>query len=459
MGLLGGARVLGIALSGHALQLAELRGAAGRFTLARTAVFPLGDRLQKEPVALGRELHQFLKANGFAARQAIAGFPAQWMMFKEKSLPAASADATAGMLSLQAERDFSMEPSSLALDFIPGVAHKGTQRIILAATVRERIEQVRQLTLAAGLQLLGVTSTALAIANASGGSNVLYIGENGVECVAYDEQGVRAIRYLVSAAAVKSTTPAACSELRRAMVLSGGQLVSGDLTIWDDLGVAGAIAEDLFAEEDVNIQRGEKFDKLDASSADARRASAGIALALCAANPQLAGIDFLHSRLAPKIPTRFTSARIWAAVAGVAVLAGLSYLYLDWRQSSADLAELKQKRDEMKGNVTSAKEFVARVKLANGWGDSRPNYLECLRTLTLCFPEEGRVWASTLSIRDDMKGILSGGASDEKIVLDLIDKLKVNPAFTDLKLLQMRESEGKNSEVSFTIAFSYLGGG
>ncbi len=462
MGLLSGGSFLGIALSANALQLAELRGSGSRYRLVHAAVFPIGEqRLLSEPGVLGKELHQFLKAQGFSARQAVAGFPAQWLMFKEKSLPDASAEATAAMLVLQAERDFSMDPPSLSLDFLPGIPVKGTQRVILAAAVRDRIASVQRMMLAAGLQLRGVTSTSLAIAGVSGGANVLYMGENGVECLAHDDQGVRAIRYLAPASAVKGggASPGVSGELRRAAFLSGAKLVSGELAIWDDLGVDDKIAADLFAGENVHVRRGTTFPAME-SAGDAGEHSAGsMALALCAANSKWMGLDFLHSRLEPKPPRKFTSARVWAAVGVLTALAAFGYLLLDWRQNAAELTELRQKRDDMKGSEKSAKEFIARVKLATNWGDNRPNYLECLRAVTLCFPDKERIWASTLSVRDDMKGIMTGGASDSKTVLELLDHLKNNAAFADVKMLQMRESEGKNAEVTYSIAFSYLGGG
>jgi hypothetical protein len=61
-------------------------------------------------------------------------------------------------------------------------------------------------------------------------------------------------------------------------------------------------------------------------------------------------------------------------------------------------------------------------------------------------------------MREDMKGILTGRAADEKSVLDLLDKLKTSPLLSDIKMLQMRSSGGKNPEISFSVSFAFIGG-
>jgi hypothetical protein len=126
----------------------------------------------------------------------------------------------------------------------------------------------------------------------------------------------------------------------------------------------------------------------------------GAALALCPLLPRLAPFDLLHSRLAAKPRGKVGSRLIWGAVAALALLAGAAWVFFDWRQSAAEVAELRQTRDEMKDNVETAKAFIARVNATRTWYERRPNYLECLRTITLCFPEEGRIWTSSLTLRD-----------------------------------------------------------
>jgi hypothetical protein len=457
MKLLGNSHTLGIAVGVQSLQLAELRGS----TLSRTALFEFGGQDSfKDPAALGRKLAAFLKSNGFAARQAVVGFPAQWLMFKEKVLPGATEDATAGMLSIQAERDFSLEPSALALDFLASPAAGGGQNILLAAATRERIEQIQQLARAAEIKLLSITSSSLAISQAAGEPKILYVGDGGIESIVAKPPAVPIIRYIAPASSVggngkDSTLPGA---IRRVISMGGNELAAAELLLCDDSGIDDSLVDELIAEKFIASKMGGLFPRIAAGGdADKAHATAGIALALRASQSN-AGIDFLHSRLAPKLPSKMTSTRIWGAVAMAAACLVLGYLVYDWRQSVREVAELAQKRDDMKDNIQSAKHLISRINSTRDWYERRPNYLECLRTLTLSFPEESRVWATHLSMREDMKGILTGRAADEKSVLDLLDKLKTSPLLSDIKMLQMRSSGGKNPEISFSVSFAFIGG-
>jgi len=463
MALLGGQRALGIALTAGSLQLAEIRGSGKRFELVRTASFPLSEqRLLKEPMVAGKELAKFLKTNGFSARQTVVGLSAQCLMFKETVLPKASMEATASMLLIKAEREFSLDPASLSLDFLAGADAEGGQRIVLAAAIRERIEQIRQLARAAGLNLRSITASALAISNASGHPNILYFGDNGAESVETGSQGIRRMRYVSSGSTMKlgankDTAGTMVGELRRAIALARPEVNSAKLTIWDDVGVDQAVVEGLQTSERAVEMHGEFYDSVSVNGASPEHSAASTALALCAANPRLSGIDFIHSRMAPKAPSKFTSGRIWSTVAAVVVLSGLAFLVLDWQEKAAEVAGLRQKLEGMKNDVKAATDFVSRYKKTSMWYDKRPNYLECLRAITLTLPGEGRVWASSIAVRDDLQGVLTGRALDNKSVTDFSEKLKSNHSFANVIILSIGKSDGQTSEVPFIISFSFHG--
>ncbi|MGD0092943.1 MAG: hypothetical protein ABSE73_23775, partial [Planctomycetota bacterium] len=185
------------------------------------------------------------------------------------------------------------------------------------------------------------------------------------------------------------------------------------------------------------------------------RASAGAALALCQFHPKLLQADFLHSRLAVKPPAKLGARALWGAVAGLALFLGAAYMLVDWQRNAAEVAALRQQLDDMKDNIATSKAFVARVNTTRTWSEKRPNYLECLRALTLSFPEEGRIWASSVTLREDMRGILTGHAVDEKSVLDVLDQMKSGHALTDVKVLHMRSAGTKNSQIAFGISFAF----
>ena len=487
-----GRKSLGIAFGNRSLQVAEINTSASGSQLVKSAefLFGEGDSLS-DPLKLGKTLAAFLKQNGFSARQAVAGVPAQWLMLKEKLLPPAAPAAVANMLRIQAERDFSMEPGALALDYIGGRAGGASARAnegtpaVLIAVLSERVERIRLLAKSAGLQLQIITATALVLGAAAQRPQILYIGANGVELAMQGSNGVPLLRYICPASTIqncngKPAMLALAGEVRRAMHLQKSGLQSSAITLVDDLGIAPEMCKELalaLAEQTGEPPEGESWLKafgvagmsadpaLSLSNGPALSLSNGAhaagcaALALCAVRPDLAGVDFIHSRLKVKPPSKFNSKAIWGTVAALIFLGAALWLFLDEEQSAAEVAELQQKRDEMKDSVEIAKSFISRMGTTRTWYDRRPDYLECMRTITLCFPADKRVWTSGLSMHDDMHGVLSGHAMDEKSILEVLDKLKSSKAVTEIKLLNMHGSGIKKTDISFAIGFVYVGAG
>ncbi|MGD0094286.1 MAG: hypothetical protein ABSE73_30630, partial [Planctomycetota bacterium] len=244
-----GRKSLGIALGSRALQVAELSANSRGYRLSAHAEFQFGelDSLQ-DPRALGQKLAQFLRQQGFSAGQAVFGLPAQWLMLKEKAQPPAASEVLNSMLLLQAERDFSLEPADLVLDYIPGPRTAEGQTVMLLAALRERIGQVRLLADSAGLKLQAITATTLALAAAAPEADVLYLGANGVELATRGSDGLARLRHVAPGSIVKHPggQPAAmqvAGELRRAMTLSQRSGSFGALTVWDDIGVEPALVQ------------------------------------------------------------------------------------------------------------------------------------------------------------------------------------------------------------------------
>ena len=189
--------VLGIAFGPGLIQVAELSYDAASARLLRAADFLLtgGDTLDK-PLELGKKFGAFLKDKKFSAKQAIAGLPTQWLMLKEKNVPAMNAENLAGVLRLQAERDFSLEPTDLILDYAAGESDgKSARALLLTATLRDRVEHIAAVLKTAGLTARVLTSSALALATASYAGTLVSVGRvrrgNGR---ARERQRVRAVR-------------------------------------------------------------------------------------------------------------------------------------------------------------------------------------------------------------------------------------------------------------------------
>ena len=111
---------------------------------------------------LGQQLKQFLRANHFSSKQAIVGIPTKWIVAREIVAPPANPEALAGMLAIQAERAFSLNASELIFDYCGQPSTSESRKILLLAARRQMIEQVKEIATVAGLQVQGVTVSALA---------------------------------------------------------------------------------------------------------------------------------------------------------------------------------------------------------------------------------------------------------------------------------------------------------
>ena len=85
----------------------------------------------------------------------------------------------------------------------------------------------------------------------------------------------------------------------------------------------------------------------------------------------------------------------------------------------------------------------------------RPPVLDCLRELTLAFRDTDRIWTNSVTYRENGKGTLAGKAADQRTVTDLLDRMRRNPRFSDVKVLDIREADPKSREVSFSASFTF----
>ena len=174
-------KILGLAIEKRSILAVELRLDGERFEVKRAAEFVFPEEVSfDEPTRLGQLLRQFLREYRFAAKYAVLGIPAKWLIVREKNIPPTNADSLAGILKIQAERDFSLDFNDLVLDYSGEASSTENSSLLLVAALRRTIDQIVTTAQAAGLSVLSVTSSALALASTSSQSQsasryVLYI--------------------------------------------------------------------------------------------------------------------------------------------------------------------------------------------------------------------------------------------------------------------------------------------
>ena len=74
----------------------------------------------------------------------------------------------------------------------------------------------------------------------------------------------------------------------------------------------------------------------------------------------------------------------------------------------------------------------------------------------MAFRDDEPLWVASFALRDNRTGTLSGKSTDQRFVLGLLDRLKKNPKFSDVKLLDMRDAGGRNKEIAFSLSFTFI---
>jgi len=465
---------LGVALDDRSARVVEVRAtSAGREAL-RAADFPfpdgfsfVGPNTTRGAREMGRVFANFLRGNRFSARRAVFGVPAHWLAVNEKRVPPATRESAADILRLHAEQDLSMGQAGLRLDYTGEPDPRAGRSVLLVAAPAERVDRVLAFARGAGLAPRAVTSTVLALAAAGGPSNsglhvTLWLEPGRGEMTVHADGRFRGLRNVPIQR--DGTGAGVLGEVRRAVsLLPGGGEATGPrrLTVWNAAGADLAGAADLDQRLALDVETCDGLSALGVahtalgSAADAGRFAGAAALGLAGLDPSRLAIDLVHSRLAPAKKTKASTRVAWSTAAALAVMVAAVFLWLDTRAAANDVKQLSARLAAMAPDIASARALVERVSFARGWSDRRPSFLECLRELTLAFPAEGRVWATSLVVREDMHGVLSAKSVDESSALDVLDRLAKSRRFKDVELLHLRQATGRSRAVSFAISLTF----
>jgi hypothetical protein len=466
-------KIIGLTIEDNAIIAADIRLEKDRFLVssAKVFAFPEGADLN-DPENLGRTLGQFLVENKFSGRKAIIGVPAKWLMLREKVLPSTTdRESVAGILKIHAEREFSLGLDELALDYTGPVTNDKSDRFFLLAMLKANLDRVIMTVRWAGLTVISVTSSSTALFSVLRKAvhppiprYFLYIREDYAEFVARDQEQTVDIKYILKG--INKETGLFVAELRRIMSFySRAAKENGEqLLIWN---ATGALCRDeLKAIEDslspnikiIEANKQPVADKLGLQTGEG--ASAVIAPSILAAafnNSDLFYIDFLNSHMQAKRKVVKESQIMWASAVAAGMLLVFLVLFFIWRGNKKEIADLKLKLRDMQVDVNSARDVIKKVADSDAWYSNRPKIMECLKQLTSVFPEEGRIWVTNLALSEEMKGVISGRASDEKTIIDVMDQLKGNGNFFDVQMIYLQGGNSNTQDVSFSMNFSFTG--
>ncbi len=488
-------RILGLAVEGRSLTAVELTPLNDGADASGAAEFAFPDALGlDEPLRLGKALRQFLKDNGFGASRCVIGLDARSLTARDKTLPPGVGGQVRQVLSLAVEREFALDLKDLVFDYAPADnnGREATSALLVAAP-RAAVEQLTAMGQAAGLRVDGITSSTLALAAGTDPAAsdaerlVLRVFRGGAELLTESATGVRTLRQLPVAVgndsgAANGWLERLIAELRRVvMLLPAPTGRSRELLIWNEAEL-DAGASDILAQRLSLAVRVESVPKDIHTNGLGKgpwpgQFCAASAVALAALRGQALPVNFLHSRLSAVKKPFITRQITWAAILAGVFVAVVGFLLWDWQQDRQEIARLEAQSLNLKPKIALANGVINRTKLARTWYDQRPGFLDCLKEMTLAFPPEGRIWAMQVTIHEaekargaiqapdkinavvagkSMNVTVTGSATNNKAVLDVLDSLAGNARLTNVQSISTRANP-KGGEVSFSLSFSFGG--
>ena len=498
----GSNKVLGLAVGERGVTACELTraGAAARASAAEF-VYPAGVAAD-DWAAIGKALGEFLRQHRIGARRAVVGLPLKWAVVKPKEVPPSSPQALQSMLRLQAERDFAMEPQDLVIEYAGEASPNAQSTVLLLAVPRKRLDGVLKMAEAAGVKVEAVTLSAVALAEATarvtqGEGAVLHVGAGVAELSVQHRGQPRVLRHLrapVGAAAavggagieppgpegegapgaaggaggaapvIPPRDPAAALtlELRQVLSLMPQNGTAGDLALWDGVGLGDAprawadafgVAVREQSLEALGVTNGPSA----AGTGGAGRFAPAAALGLLALQGGAVVPDLLDSRLVERKPSRAAKPIVWGVLVGVVVALGIAFAWYDLSSQRNQIAVLKTKLAEIQPELKRDEATIARVSYAQQWKDQEPRFLACLRDLTAMFPDDGQIWATSLSLNDDGRGRLEAQSTSSDAPKLALRKLEDHPHFAEVNVRSIQNVGRNTTDQGFAITFRYTG--
>jgi hypothetical protein len=449
-----------------------LKNANGALQLVQNVSVPLTlDPLTAAPELVGREIRNLLDAAGVRERNCVCGIPLRWVLTAHTELPPLPEADGASLLQMEAERGFHADAATLYISDSRSPLAGDKKNVLFAAVPRTHIETLEKVLAAAKLKpvslSLGLAALQPAASERSNGVLALFIGDtnvglqvtcgNGVvalralEGAVEDEGGRRTLHADVVAREVRITLGQLPAELRDAV---------RRIRIFGAPDLARQLADELetrYAVSGVRVEAVARYalDEFKAQLPVETTLSPAFSLAAACLTEQKPAFEFLPPKpgLIEQFMTKYSSGRLrTAGLAGAAVLVLVIGLFLFqqielWHYGS-QWSHMQAKVKELQGIENNIQQFQP-------WYDTTFHNLSVLYQLSAVFPQDGRVSAKSIQVREGDTVTCTGTARDYASLIEVQAELQKIRGVSGLRLEQIR---GK-APMQFQFGFKFNNGG
>jgi hypothetical protein len=462
--------VLGLVFDGGKLDGVVLRHNSGALQKLQVFSAPLTlDPLTAAPELVGREIRNQLDAVGVRERDCVVGLPLKWLLTAQTELPPLPEADAASLLQLEAEKGFHADTAALQIAGSRSALAAGKKFVLLAGVPLAHVTVLEQVLAAAKLRPASFTLgiSALQPPDAAPAVLALAIGEGGVGLQITAGGGVTTLRALEGAIESEGGRRTLHTDvIAREARVTLGQLPAGLRDQVKHIRIFGPreLTQQLADEMELRFEpMGLKVETVAAYALDEFgitlppdvTLSPAFSLAARALTVPKPPLEFLPPKptLVEQLVTRYSSGRL-RTVGAVAVAAAMlllgCFLYQQiqlWRYGA--------QWDRMKTKVTELQKIQDQIQQYQPWYGGNYRTLAILRELSLAFPQDGKVTAKVISIRDDGSVSCSGNTDDNAAILDVQDRLSKLPGVTDV---HHDSTHGTKPPIQFVFTFKFNSG-
>lgn len=452
---------LGIVFYERTIAVAEIIRTGDACQVRRSAEFGIPEGITIEDIASQQSAFEaFLKEQGFKAQKAVVGISAKQIVSTPLKIPPIEDAVTRQeTIKIQLERKLEMDFSDIVFDcWDRGAGSTGSTLAFI--TLKKTVIEIKAFLAACKITPVWITasSVGLDLATTTGLDCHIICYPTSLEVFVFQDGNPMTVLNISRKAKEVFDAELAdevSRQIKRALWSLPNKADQTNYSVWTTQREAASVKQQLSRTlgnvQQINIKG---------------PAGTGSVSAFCDVAAQLGsrlvsgdavGINFLnghHQAKATMIPKQWQS-RIAICAAGVLLLLGL-YFY-GWYSDSVLISQYEQNIKNMSNNVTSAEQMINRVNYARQWFNRKPVHLENLRELTLVFPMNSDIWLTSLAVDPSLTQVIAGRATHDEVILDVVDRLKANPAFEDINLQYTRKM-GRNTDlITFAVKFKYQG--
>jgi hypothetical protein len=463
--------LLGLSFDGDWVTAASVTRAGNRAVVRQIGRWQMVlDVLSSDPPLVAREIQDELEARGIREKRCVVCLPLKWALTIGVDLPDIEGDDIDSFIALRAEREFPFAPDELALaSSLHGIGGDSPGALV-AAMPANHIDTIATICKAAQLRLVGITvGIAEVIQSSHDGQEIaLLISSSGVDLGIAAADGFIVLRSLVDSprtnhGEVEFDSDVIARQLRISLSQLPGSLLQEGAPIriyGPPAAVADAMEElrEPLAAQGMRVELAPGPGADTAESATGQEESHATPGAIAAAANKLLGheseIQFQapHTNALTKFINR-VSARSTLWLGGVAAAALLIFGFLFLYQH-VKLIRLEARWSELAPQVEEVETLQANVRAFRSWFDNSAISLTIAKKLTNAFPEDGSVWATSLSIVDRERVVCVAKAENDAAWLGVHEALRNTPGVNDVKLTQVRGS----SPYQFSLSYRWAPG-